>query len=458
MRSTIRTKHNSNALIIFTREPEPGATKTRMMPYLTADKCSELHKCMLRDIAKEMRHVDADIIVAYTGGAPHFLKSIIKEDSRFRSGAVYIEQRGDGIGEKMENAIADAMSLGYQKAVLIGTDIPEIEAESIETAFALLDVNDVCIGPTEDGGYYLIGMKSVHHVAFDVKTYGVGTVFDETVSSMEKAGLKVGRADVYADMDTPDDAAGFRNRMREDAGLRHSFTGRFLRDNMSVSVIIPVYNESKEIGRMLEQMELYRNDCEIIFVDGGSTDNTGSLIEESGFRLIRSEKGRGVQMNNGALASEGDVLFFLHCDSVLPYNFIDEIRSVMSGHVWGCFGVKFPSRNFFMLTNRIISNHRAFCRSLPFGDQGIFIDRGVFFETGMFPELPIMEDYAFSRKLKRYGLGIGITKQRIVSSARRYGRGTVSILKTEANMWWMRYLFRKGAGAEELQKKYGDVR
>ena len=458
MRSIKRSEHNSNALIIFTREPKPGITKTRMMPYLSAEQCAELHKCMLKDIAREASHADADIIVAYTGGEPLFLRSILREGGPFRNGAVYIEQRGSGIGEKMENAISDALDLGYKKAVLIGTDIPEIEAESIDAAFAMLDVCDVCLGPTEDGGYYLIGMKSVHHVAFDVKKYGVGTVLEETVRSIENAELTVAVTDTYADIDTPDDAAGYRSRMREDPYLRCSCTGRFLKDAMRISVIIPVFNESAEIRNMLEQLRSYKDECEIIFVDGGSTDGTTSIIEDAGCRLLHSEKGRGKQLNAGALASGGDVLFFLHCDSILPDDFTDEIRSVMVRHEWGCFGVKFPSHNFFMLTNRIISNHRALCRSLPFGDQGIFIDRTVFFEMGMYPELPIMEDYAFSHKLRRYGFRTGMTRKRIISSARRYGSGTRSILKTEISMWRIRHLFRKGVSAEELQKIYCDIR
>lgn len=458
METVTRSKHNSNVLIIFTREPMPGTTKTRMMPYLSSEQCSELHKCMLKDIVKEASHADADIIVAYTGGEPLFLRSIFRDGGLFRKGAVFIRQRGSGIGSRMENAISDALDLGYKKAVLIGTDIPEIEAESIDAAFAMLDACDICLGPTEDGGYYLIGMKDVHHAAFDVKKYGTGTVFEETVRSIKDAGLTVGPADMYADIDTRDDAAGYRSRMREDSHLRRSCTGRFFKEVMSISVIIPVFNETAEIRNMLEQLDGYRGECEIIFVDGGSTDDTASLIEDSGFRLIRSEKGRGKQLNAGALESGGDVLFFLHCDSILPDDFPDEIRKVMARHEWGCFGVKFPSRNFFMLTNRIISNHRALCRNLPFGDQGIFMDRTVFFEAGMYPELPIMEDYAFSQKLRRYGFRTGMTGKRIISSARRYGSGTMSILKTEIDMWRIRHLFRKGISAEELKKKYLDVR
>ena len=111
-----------------------------------------------------------------------------------------------------------------------------------------------------------------------------------------------------------------------------------------------------------------------------------------------------------------------------------------------------------MLTNRIISNHRALVRGLPFGDQGIFIERELFFETGMFPEIPLMEDYEFSKRLRRYGIRPGMTAKRILTSDRRYGTGTKAILSTEFRMWNLRRLYRKGMGPEELAEMYRDVR
>lgn len=443
-----------NALIVFTREPEPGLTKTRLMPYYTPDQCTEIHRCMLRDISRQTKMTDADIIVSHTGGEPSFLKEV------FDGGrGTFIRQHGEDLGMRMQNAISDALDAGYEKAVLIGTDVPEIEAESLDAAFALLDAYDLVIGPTVDGGYYLIGMKAVHPEAFNVKTYGTASVFEETLASAERAGLTAGKADTYSDIDTPEDIAGFRQRMRNDPYLRRSCTGRYVSETAGISVIIPVYNESAEICRMLDQLKTAGDGCEVIIVDGGSTDDTVSKIEEYGiFTLLKSSKGRGLQLNRGAAASSGDILFFLHCDSILPDDFAQEIRDVMSGYDWGCFGVSFPSHNLFMLTNRIISNHRAVVRRLPFGDQGIFIDRTLFFETGMFPEIPLMEDYDYSLKLRRYGLIPGMTRGRIVTSARRYGRGTLGILKTEFCMWKLRSLYRKGVSPEILQKYYKDIR
>ena len=163
-------------------------------------------------------------------------------------------------------------------------------------------------------------------------------------------------------------------------------------------------------------------------------------------------------MNTGAMNSSGDILFFLHCDSVLPCDFADEIKRCMKKHSFGCFGVRFASRNIFMFTNRLISNHRALFRGLPFGDQGIFIDRDLFFEAGMFPDMLLMEDYEFSRRLKRLGIKPGMTTKRVLTSGRRYGRGTKSVLLTEFRMWNLRRLYRKGRSTEELAGMYRDVR
>ncbi len=446
-------KSNNKALIVFTREPEPGKTKTRLMPYFTQEQCAGLHSCMLRDISREMKSADADIIVAYTGGrnGPEFLRKT------FGKTAVFIEQIGADIGARMKNAIKEALELGYDKVVLIGTDIPEIRAESVNDAFSKLDSSDIVLGPTEDGGYYLIGMSLVHPEAFEVKVYGTGSVFEETAESLRLADLSVALADKYPDIDTPEDISAYRKRMREDSSVRNSHTGRYIRDAARISVIIPVFNESGEVGCMMEQLREYKKECEIIFVDGGSTDDTVSRIGNA-FTVISGEKGRGAQMNRGALESTGDILFFLHCDSLLPEGFDREIRRVMSVHDWGCFGVRFPSKNFFMLTNRIISNYRASMRKLPFGDQGIFIDRKLFFDTGMFPEIPLMEDYEFSLKMKQHGIAPGMTGKRLVSSDRRYGTGTKSILKTEICMWKLRRMYRRGVSPDVLRSYYNDVR
>lgn len=450
MRKKHHKKHN-NALIIFTREPKPGCTKTRLMPYLDEHQCSDLHLCFLRDIKSQLKFIDADFIVSYTGGKPEKLRKV------FGRRTEYVEQSGNDLGEKMHNAIKTVLENGYEKVVLMGSDVPEMEAESIMEAFALLDVDDVVLGPTDDGGYWMIGMKEPCEEAFHVKGYGSGNVLRDTMGSIEKTGRTIALTDSYGDIDVREDVREYLRRMRDDIHLQKSATGKFLAENAKISIIIPTYNEAATVEKMKEQLRPYRNDAEIIFVDGGSTDDTLEIIGND-YRVINSEKGRANQMNTAALESSGDILFFLHCDSILPKNITAEIRRCMSDNEYGCFGVKFNSGNFFMWTNRVISNHRAWHRGLPFGDQGIFIDRELFFEIGMFPVLPIMEDYEFGRKLVRYGIRPGKTHGRIETSGRRYEKGTIGILKTEYEMWNLRRLYRRGMNIEKIAEMYRDIR
>ena len=208
---------------------------------------------------------------------------------------------------------------------------------------------------------------------------------------------------------------------------------------------------------MKKQLYPYRSRCEILFVDGGSTDGTPEMIGPD-FKLLRSEKGRANQMNLGAEESHGDILFFLHCDSELPPSPLEEIRRVMKDHSAGCFGIAFHSGNFFMFTCRVISNHRIKDRKVMFGDQGIFIDRKLFLQAGKFPVIPVMEDYQFSLTLKEMGVRLGMAKKRIYTSDRRFPKGTIPKLKLMWKMNRLRKMYRDHVPIEKIDRLYRDVR
>ena len=406
---------------------------------------------MLLDVATEVKSVQADIFVFYTGSNLSLLKNI------FGNQIKYFEQQGEMLGDRMYNAIRDVLDRGYDQAVLVGADIQTLSAEIINSVFEQIYDNQIAMGPTSDGGYYLIGMNKPVKEVFNLEKFSDSTVCEKTVAAAEKAGYKVARIAEQSDIDEPEDIADFRNKMRDDIKLRNSNAGKMITDSLKISIIIPTYNEESTVAKMIEQIRPYQDVAEIIFVDGGSTGKTTEIIGNE-FKLIKTEKGRAIQMNSAAEVATGDVLFFLHCDCEIPADITGEIRRCMASNQYGCFGVSFQSNNLFMHTNQALSNFRAFSRGLPFGDQGIFIDRELFFKIGKFPEIPVMEDYELSSRLLARGFKPGRTTNKIIASDRRYGKGTLNILKTEYKLWNYRRQYRKGVDLRDIARDYKDVR
>lgn len=447
-----KNRKHKRAVIVFTRVPVAGQTKTRLMPYFTPKQCERVHRCLLEDIKTECQKVDADIIVCYT---PEDKEKKIRKI--FGKEVSYLPQQGEGLGERMYVAIEKTLKKGYTSCILFGTDIPELHSTDMENAFRVLETKDVVFGPTEDGGYYLTGMKKPYREVFEKQSYGHSSVLENTLEGLKEARLKTGFIRELSDIDKKEDVIAFRQKMRENLKLQKTQTGKYLMRTAKISVIIPIYNEEKIVLKMKHQMEGLKDQCEVIFVDGGSTDRTLELLGDT-FPVYHSSKGKAAQMNVGAKESHGDILCFLHCDSEIPATFVPEIRYVMKDHQAGCFGIAFHSKNFFMWTCRVISNHRIKDRKVMFGDQGIFVTRELFFEAGMFAELPILEDYQFSLTLKEKGIRLGMARHRIYTSDRRFPKKTIPKLRLMWLMNRLRKMYRDGVPIEQIADLYKDVR
>lgn len=188
-----------NAVICFTRVPKPGVTKTRLLPILQPEQCAELQWCFLKDLAAVYGQLDAHLFVAYTPDPDwELLKSVFPN-------AGFLAQKGQDLGEKMYRALRTVLHLGYESVILTGSDLPGMEKAHLDSGFAALEAADVAMGPTPDGGYYLIGMKQPHKALFRVDGYGSASVYENTVSAAEKAGLTVAAAMACVDVDTPED-------------------------------------------------------------------------------------------------------------------------------------------------------------------------------------------------------------------------------------------------------------
>jgi len=189
---------------------------------------------------------------------------------------------------------------------------------------------------------------------------------------------------------------------------------------LRVSVIIPARDEEDSIGDVIEQVRASGVD-EIIVVDGSSRDRTRERARAAGARVIESPPGRGLQQNRGAAEASGDALLFLHADTRLPPDFLDQIETLFaSGDVCaGAFRLAVDAPGFAMRWVEHMANWRSLYFDLPYGDQAIFVRRQAFREAGGFAPIPLMEDFELMRRLRKTGR-IGLASSAVTTSARRW--------------------------------------
>jgi len=205
-----------------------------------------------------------------------------------------------------------------------------------------------------------------------------------------------------------------------------------------ISVIIPALNEAGAIANTLEALQgLRRRGHEVIVVDGGSHDATALACRPLADKLIVSPRGRARQMQAGAEVAEGSVLWFLHADTLASDSPDESILGAVSQgrHQWGRFDVQFQSGHFLLKLVAMMMNLRSRFTGIATGDQGIFITRTLFDRIGGYPDLPLMEDIALSRLLKKHSRP-ACPRKKIFPSARRWERD--GILRTILLMWTLR--------------------
>src|SRR5438874_12453418 len=195
------------------------------------------------------------------------------------------------------------------------------------------------------------------------------------------------------------------------------------------SIIVPVWNEAPLIRPFLQHVRERAPETEIIVVDGGSSDGTAKLAETFADRIVTTRRNRAVQMNVGARAASGDVLWFLHVDVELPAQCLDEIgRTLNDPNVaGGYFRIRLPQSPFVYRLTDSFAHYAGILLRMRCGDHGIFCRRQLFEDLGGFPETPIMEDVEFFRMLHQCGQ-VAYTHKRIVVSPRRYEEVGVLLL------------------------------
>jgi rSAM/selenodomain-associated transferase 2 len=219
-----------------------------------------------------------------------------------------------------------------------------------------------------------------------------------------------------------------------------------------ISVIIPTYNEAQNIQSTIEKLnDCKSSDIEIIVVDGGSQDETVSIVTQCNVKVLQSNPSRAVQMNAGATIAQGDILLFLHGDTQVPKAFDCWVEEALETAISGAFELTIAGQNWQFRLIEWGVKIRSHCFQLPYGDQAIFIKADTFHRFGGFPELPIMEDFVLIQKLKKRGR-IAIVPAAVITSARRWQ--TQGIWPTTMMNQMMILGFYLGVNPETLRRWY----
>ena len=314
----------------------------------------------------------------------------------------------------------------------------------------LRESSDIGIGPAFDGGYSLIGMREPQESLFVDVDWGSSKVMQQTVQRAAYANLLVEKLPTLADVDYAEDLIPCRAM-----GAVFQPALPAIRPNL-LSVVIPAYNEEQGIESTLKQFESVA-DIELIVADGGSTDATVLVAEACGATVVKSNKGRGVQLNSGAAVSSGEMLLFLHADARLPVGFRQIIGQSLRDRddIAGAFQLQIDAPDRLLRLIEYGANLRSRLFQLPYGDQALFMRAETFFEMNGFRNWPLMEDYDLSQRLRKRGR-IRVFSERVTVSARRWQR--LGVVRTTLINQVCAAAFRIGFSPEVLSRLYSRFR
>ena len=221
-----------------------------------------------------------------------------------------------------------------------------------------------------------------------------------------------------------------------------------------ISIVIPALNEAPNLERLLPDLVARFPGAEVVLVDGGSTDATAAAAARSAqVRLLASPRGRARQMNAGARAARGDVLLFLHADTLLPDGALAAMEAAVGdpGVVAGRFDVRFDNPRPVFRMIAWFMNHRSRWSGISTGDQAIFVCREPFNALGGYPDIPLMEDVELCRRLRGNGQ-MAALRLRVTTSARKWERE--GVVRTILLMWALRFLYMVGVPPAKLHHWY----
>lgn len=430
------------ALIIFMRYPEAGKVKSRLAARIGREEASRVYEYLVRrtlGVAADFKRLspETDLFISITP------RQKLAAASRSHPGPwVFFPQEGVGLGERMENAVGEVFSMGYDHAALVGTDIANLQPEDFSEAFEALAQGQAALGPAADGGFYLIGLNRPCPPVFQPDEWGSKDVFSRTERLLKDAGFSVRSVQRRQDVDHSEDLESLKGRPDFEAGL---------------SIVIPTLNLGKRVESLVQGLneQLWPNDEVIIAHGRGSGCGIAQDLSER-VRHVITPVGRGLQMNKGAEIARGGLFLFLHADSIPPPNFPYSVRKIATtlDAGLGCFQLAFSPSDASLDLIAAWANFRTRTLKLPYGDQGLFCRREIFEKAGGFKRSFLMEDVDFVKSCRQFGRLLALPDKMLTSPARYVEMG---VLRASFKNHMVMALYHLGVDEKRLYSLYYDL-
>jgi hypothetical protein len=392
---------------VFTRLPQPGRSKTRLIPALGEAGAATLQREMTEHVVRQA------LVVRATGGA--------RVEARIADGATAPARRWLGVpcttqgkgdlGERLERALV-AGARRSAVALVVGGDCPTVTAADLRATAAAAKEAGAAIIPAADGGFCALALRAdlarsarglLGGVAWGTERAGA-----QTLERVHAVCPTVVAMPTRADIDLPKDLPLWRAVRRA-----------WYEPPVSLAVVVPVLDEATALPALIER--LAAEGARVVVADGGSTDGCGEVARAAGATVVIGPTGRGAQLNAGAAAATADALLFLHADTRPPDGFARLVLDALADPETslGAFRFSVDSDAPFMRLVETGTRLRGALLGMPYGDQGLFCRRVLFEALGGFAPYPVMEDYELVRRARRVGR-IRVLPQAAPTSDRRW--------------------------------------
>ena len=444
---------------IFAKPPVAGKAKTRLAAGIGNQHAAQLAEAFLRDTIELMERAEwTQTIVAAT--EPFERDGLLGH-------AMWMQPEGT-LDQRIESILRRAL-LETPAAFALGADSPGLPVRYLEEARSRLRDSDVVLGPSCDGGFYLIGLKNCPEGLLRGIEWSRPDTLRQTIAHLKKQNLTVDLLPEWFDVDTVEDLRLLEDLVeRRTVACRHTATvlqemrqpaaAGQKQNDLRISVVIPVLNERAGLPAVIESVRSAIAGAEIIAVDGGSTDGSLEWLQsQTDIRVIESARGKGIQQNTGGRTAGGDVVLFLHADCLLPKGAGLLIAEAMRDHrnAGGCFSARWSDGRLSLRIHAFGMNLRTRWFRRCYGDQAIFVRKSVFDNVGGFPDWPLFEDAELVKRMKSAGR-LYVLQAAVTMSARRFQ--ATGVLKGIFLVYFLQIGFLLGVSPVRLKTWFADIR